>query len=82
VAQRIEELSALFLSQRQRQGGSRAEKTAQLWATILARRELGESLQQIAADLEMPYETVKTYVKLARRALHSAPDTMDPSSAR
>lgn len=82
VAQRIEELSALFLSQRQRQGGSRAEKTAQLWATILARREGGESLQQIAADLEMPYETVKTYVKLARRALHSAPDTMDPSSAR
>lgn len=82
VAQRIEELSALFLSQRQRQGGSRAEKTAQLWATILARRELGESLQQIAANLEMPYETVKTYVKLARRALHSAPDTMDPSSAR
>ena len=82
LARRIEELSALFLSQRQRQGGSRAEKTAQLWATILARRELGESLQQIAADLEMPYETVKTYVKLARRALHSAPDTMDPSSAR
>jgi len=35
----------------------------------LARRELGESLFDIAADLEMPYETVKTYVKLARRAL-------------
>jgi CRISPR-associated endoribonuclease Cas6 len=26
-------------------------------------------LFDIAADLEMPYETVKTYVKLARRAL-------------
>ncbi len=81
LAQRVEELSTVFLSQRQRQGGSRAEKTAQVWATILARRELGESLQQIAADLQMPYETVKTYVKLARRALHSAPDMMDHSSS-
>jgi CRISPR-associated endoribonuclease Cas6 len=26
-------------------------------------------LLDIAADLEMPYETVKTYVKLARKAL-------------
>ncbi len=30
---------------------------------------MGESLQVIAQDLEMPYATVKTYVKLARRAL-------------
>jgi CRISPR-associated endoribonuclease Cas6 len=30
---------------------------------------MGESLQVIAQDLEMPYTTVKTYVKLARRAL-------------
>ncbi|MCJ2542413.1 CRISPR-associated endoribonuclease Cas6 [Thermostichus vulcanus] len=68
IAERIQELSTLFLSQRQRQGGSRAEKTAWLWATILARRESGESLEVIAKDLEMPYETVKTYAKLARRA--------------
>jgi CRISPR-associated endoribonuclease Cas6 len=32
---------------------------------------MGESLQVVAEDLEMPYETVKTYVKLARRALKS-----------
>ncbi|MEN9224252.1 MAG: CRISPR-associated endoribonuclease Cas6 [Thermostichus sp. DRC_bins_24] len=69
LAERIRELMATFLAQRQRQGGSRAEKTALSWATILARREGGESLELIAQDLEMPYETVKTYAKLARRAL-------------
>ena len=37
----------------------------------LARREMGDSLNIIAQDLEMPYETVKTYVKLARRSLQS-----------
>jgi CRISPR-associated endoribonuclease Cas6 len=30
---------------------------------------MGESLQVVANDLQMPYETVKTYAKLARRAL-------------
>ncbi|MFN6570683.1 hypothetical protein [Dendronalium sp. ChiSLP03b] len=35
---------------------------------ILASREMEESLQTIAQDLEMPYSTVKTYVKLTRRA--------------
>ena len=40
-------------------------------ATILARQEVGESLVAIASDLEMPYETVKTYAKRARRALKS-----------
>jgi CRISPR-associated endoribonuclease Cas6 len=57
------------MAHRKRTGGSRAAEIAETWATILARRELGESLFDIAADLEMPYETVKTYVKLARRAL-------------
>jgi len=69
LAQRIAELTELFVSQRKRTGGDRATKTAETWATILARREMGESLQDIATDLEMPYETVKTYVKLARKAL-------------
>lgn len=69
LASRIAELTARFKAQRQRQGGDRATAIAETWATILARRELGESLQAIAADLEMPYETVKTYAKLARRAL-------------
>ena len=67
--QRIAELTELFKQQRQRTGGDRATQTAETWATILARRELGDSLQEIAQDLEMRYETVKTYAKLARRAL-------------
>lgn len=69
LADRISELTEIFLSQRRRTGGNRAADIAETWATILARRELGESLQAIAIDLEMPYETVKTYAKLARRAL-------------
>lgn len=60
---------ALFTAQRKRTGGDRADKIAATWATILARREIGESLQVIAQDLEMPDTTAKTYVKLARRAL-------------
>lgn len=72
VAQRITELTELFLATKKRQGGHRAASSAETWATILARRELGESLQTIALDLEAPYETVKTYAKLARRALSEA----------
>jgi CRISPR-associated endoribonuclease Cas6 len=66
---RIEELTEIFINQRKRTGGERAIAIAQTWAIILARRELGESLVAIAEDLEMPYETVKTYAKLARRSL-------------
>ncbi|MDZ8053468.1 MAG: CRISPR-associated endoribonuclease Cas6 [Aulosira sp. ZfuVER01] len=69
LGERIAELTALFTAQRKRTGGDRTDKIASTWATILARREMGESLQIIAQDLEMPYTTVKTYVKLARRAL-------------
>ncbi len=69
MAERILTLTDCFRQQRVRQGGSRAEQTAVLWATILARREAGEGIRYIAEDLEMPYETVKSYVKLARRAL-------------
>lgn len=69
LAKRIEELTDIFKAQRKRTGGDRAVEVASTWATILARREMGESLQVVAADLQMPYETVKTYAKLARRAL-------------
>jgi len=69
TTERIAELTDIFIAQRKRKGGDRATQTAETWATILARRELGESLMAIAADLEMPYETVKTYAKLARQAL-------------
>jgi CRISPR-associated endoribonuclease Cas6 len=73
LGERIEELTAIFTAQRKRTGGDRTEKVASTWATILARREMGESLQVIAQDLEMPYVTVKTYVKLARKALKETP---------
>ncbi|MEA5616750.1 CRISPR-associated endoribonuclease Cas6 [Cronbergia sp. UHCC 0137] len=69
LAKRIEDLTEIFKAQRQRQGGERAEEIAAKWATILARRELGESLLAIAQDLEMPYQTVKTYAKLSRQML-------------
>ena len=69
LPERIEELTAIFTAQRKRIGGERTEKIATTWATILARREMGESLQVIAEDLEIPYTTAKTYVKLARRML-------------
>lgn len=69
LAKRIEDLAEIFKAQRKRTGGERAEEIASKWATILARREMGESLQAVAEDLGMPYETVKTYVKLARKAL-------------
>ncbi|MEA5568597.1 CRISPR-associated endoribonuclease Cas6 [Anabaena sp. UHCC 0399] len=69
LAERIEELTELFTAQRKRKGGDRTDKIAATWATVLARREMGESLQAIADDLNMPPLTVKTYVKLARKAL-------------
>ncbi|WP_346291404.1 CRISPR-associated endoribonuclease Cas6 [Sphaerothrix gracilis] len=72
LAERIAELTETFAAQRKRQGGDRAQNIAETWATVLARRELGDSLQAIATDLEMPYETVKTYSKLARRSLRGA----------
>ncbi|WP_414754269.1 CRISPR-associated endoribonuclease Cas6 [Anabaena sp. CCY 9910] len=69
LAERIEELTEIFTAQRKRKGGDRTDKIAATWATVLARREMGESLQAIADDLEMRESTVKTYVKLARKAL-------------
>lgn len=71
LAERMEELTAVFKEQRKRTGGGRAQNIAENWATIIARREQGDSLLAIAEDLEMPYETVKTYSKLARRALRA-----------
>ncbi|MDB9373421.1 CRISPR-associated endoribonuclease Cas6 [Nodularia sphaerocarpa] len=72
LGERIEELTAIFTAQRKRLGGDRTDKIAATWATILARREMGESLKLIAEDLEMPVATVKTYTKLARRSLKDA----------
>ena len=66
---RRSELEGIFFGLKKRQGGDRARKAAQMWALILARYEVGESLKAIAVDLGLPYETVKKYVQLARRVL-------------
>lgn len=69
LQQRIVQLTEMLMAKQKRTGGDRATSVCETRATILARREMGESLQDIAFDLEMPYETVKTYAKLARKAL-------------
>jgi len=69
LVKRIAELTEIFLKTKKRQGGDRAQNTATVWATLLARRELGESLKAIAIDLDLPYETAKGYVKRARKTL-------------
>ncbi len=66
---RIEYLTDVFRNIRKNPDSDHTLKSASIWAKILARRELGESLEAIAQDLEMPYETVKSYCKLARRSL-------------
>jgi CRISPR-associated endoribonuclease Cas6 len=71
LGDRIADLTEQLPSQQKRPDNDRARQVCQTRATILARRELGESLMAIAADLEMPYGTVKTYAKLARRSLKS-----------
>lgn len=71
LAKRVEELTDVLMQGQKRTGGDRAIKVCQTQATILARQEEGESLKAIAQDLEMPYETVKTYAKRARRILTS-----------
>ncbi len=70
LSERIEYLTEIFRSTKKYPDSNRAQQTASTWASILARRELGESLQAISTDLEMPYETVKSYSKLARKALN------------
>jgi CRISPR-associated endoribonuclease Cas6 len=69
LSKRITKLTEHFIAQRKRTGGTRAQNISQTWATILARQETGESLIAIASDLEMPYETVKTYAKRAQQSI-------------
>jgi CRISPR-associated endoribonuclease Cas6 len=69
IKSRITELEQQFIQARKRQGGDRAKNVAHLWATIIARQESGDSLKAIAADMKLPYETVKKYAQLARKQL-------------
>jgi CRISPR-associated endoribonuclease Cas6 len=67
--QRHAELKQVFLGSKKRQGGERATKTADLWATIISRQETGEKLNAIATSLDLPYDTVKKYAQKARATL-------------
>ncbi|WP_460201136.1 CRISPR-associated endoribonuclease Cas6 [Scytonema sp. NUACC21] len=71
LQQRVTQLTEMLMATQKRTGGERAISVCETRATILARREMGESLQDIAKDLDMPYETVKTYAKLARKILRN-----------
>lgn len=69
LAQRTEELTEILMQNQKRTGGNRAIQVCKTRAMILAKQEAGESLRDIASDLEIPYQTVKTYAKIARQAL-------------
>ena len=68
TALRIEELKEIFLNHRQHTN-DRTMRKAVTMATILARREAGESLKTIAQDLRLNYETAKSYSKWARKEI-------------
>ena len=68
---RIQEITAILMESQKRTGGNRAIATCTKKATIYALYEIGQSLNEIAQSLEMPYETVKTYVKLTRTDIRS-----------
>ncbi|VEP18147.1 conserved hypothetical protein [Hyella patelloides LEGE 07179] len=63
---RIKEIIAILMKSQIRTGGHRAIAICTRKATIYAMYEIGQSLNEIAISLQMPYETVKTYVKLTR----------------
>lgn len=69
ILQRQREIFEALMATQKRTGGERAQNICQTRSIILARREFGEPLTDIAEDLKMPYDTVKSYAKLARRAL-------------
>jgi CRISPR-associated endoribonuclease Cas6 len=69
LAQRIEQVSEILMNNHGQKPGANTLRICETRATILARQEFGESLQDIAQDMEMPYETVKTYAKLVRKLL-------------
>ena len=68
---RIKEITVILMESQKRIGGNRAINTCTKKATIYAFYEIGQSLDEIAMSLKMPYETVKTYVKLTRAEIRN-----------
>ena len=71
LAERIEAIFEILMAKQKRTGGERATKSCRTKATILARRETGESIPNIAQAMDMHKDTVKSYIKLTRRAVKS-----------
>lgn len=71
LSMRVDELVTIFLAKKNGRGGNRTKNICFNYANIIARKEVGESLKNIAIELEIPYETVKTYSKRARKLLLS-----------
>ena len=65
---RIKEITSILMKSQKRK---RAISTCTRKATIYALYELGQGLKEISISLQMPYETVKTYVKLTREDIRS-----------
>ena len=65
---RVQEIYNILMSQQQSKK-TRGMNTCTKKAKIYARYEIGQSLTEIAQALKIPYETVKTYVKLTRAEL-------------
>ena len=63
---RIKEITAILMRSQKRKGGDRAINTCIKRATIYARYEIGPNMAEIAEYLKIPYETVKSYIKLTR----------------
>ena len=59
------------LKSQKRTGGKRAINVCTKRATIYAHYEIGQSLTEIANCLKIPYETVKSYIKLTREEISS-----------
>ena len=68
---RITKITTILMQFQVRKGGDRAIDTCTKKATIYALYEIGHSLKEISALLQMPYETVKTYVKLTRNNIRN-----------
>lgn len=63
---RIKEITEILMQSQKRQGGQRAIKTCSKKANIYARYEIGQNLEEIASELKLSYETIKTYIKITR----------------
>jgi CRISPR-associated endoribonuclease Cas6 len=70
LTQEIDNITNILMGFQKRKGGERGLKVCQTRATIFVRQNRGESLKEIAEELKIPYETVKTYAKIARKLLN------------